>query len=310
MYASFVIVNYNRKNELLLTIDKTKELIRDSPNTFEIVIVDNGSIDGSAAAVAEKHPDVVLIANKENVGAPAWNFGFEKAQGDYFIILDDDSHIETGLDEALEYMDARPRIGVLALNILTGPYTSKDWRMQEGKNIVGFIGCGAIFKKETYKKIGGYADWIFLYVNEWDLGIRCSNAGYTVQFFKGCTVTHRTSALHRTTKRLDVLVTQHELGIVYKHFPTKRWKYMTRISLYNFKRVFKAFQLIRIWYQVIGISQFLKRRSKLPYTPVSPAVQNLYINSFPATQDHSFEFIFKIFRKKPEVIYNQEFNLD
>lgn len=296
MDASFVIVNYNRKEELFITINKTKELIKNSKYQFEIVIVDNGSTDGSAEAVAASFPDVVLIANKVNVGAPAWNFGFEKAKGNYFIILDDDSHIESGLDEALSYIDANPKIGVLALNILTGPYTSKDWRMQEGKNIIGFIGCGAIFRKETYKKIGGYADWIFLYVNEWDLGIRCTNAGYDVQFFKNCTVTHRTSSLHRTTKRLDVLVTKHELGIIYKYFPQKRWKYMTRISLYNFKRVLKALEFKRIWYQLIGISQFLKMKSKLPYTPVSPNVQNLYINAFPATQDHSFEFIFKKFR--------------
>lgn len=296
MYASFVIVNYNRKDELLITINKTKELIKKSPYQYEIVIVDNGSTDGSAEAIEANFSDVVLIANKVNVGAPAWNLGFAKAKGDYFIILDDDSHIESGLDEALLYIDLNPKIGVLALNILTGPYTSEGWQMEEGKNIIGFIGCGAIFRKEAYLKIGGYAEWIFLYVNEWELGIRCTNAGYSVQFFNNCKVIHRTSYLHRTTKRLDVLVTKHELAIIYKYFPHKRWTYITRTSLYNFKRVVRRFEFKRIWYQMLGIGQFLKMRSKLPYTPVSPGVQNLYINAFPATRDHSFEFIFKKFR--------------
>jgi GT2 family glycosyltransferase len=294
--ASFVIVNYNRKNELLLTIQKTQELIKDYEGVFEIVIVDNGSTDGSAEAVASAFPDVVLIAQKVNTGAPAWNVGFEKAKGDYFIILDDDSHIETGLDKALFYINANSKIGVLALNILTGPYTSEGWKMQEGKNIIGFIGCGAIFRKETYRKIGGYAEWIFLYVNEWDLGIRCANAGYEVQYFKDCKVTHRTSSLHRTTKRLDVLVTKHELGIIYKHFPKQRWKYITRVSINNFKKLMKGLELKRVWYQLLGISQFLKMRSSLSYTPVSIEVQKLYIQSFPTTRDSAFEFILKRFR--------------
>ena len=207
MKASFVLVNYNRKEELLITIAKTKEIIKNSIFNYEIVIVDNASTDSSAQAVKANHPDVVLIENKINTGAPAWNSGFAKAKGDYFIIIDDDSHVVSGLDEALNYMDAKADIGVLALNVTTGPYISKDWGWKNGQDIVGFIGCGAIYRKSVYDKIGGYADWIFLYANEWDLGIRCIDAGYRVEYFAKCKVDHRTSKVHRTTKRLRVLCT-------------------------------------------------------------------------------------------------------
>ena len=297
MFASFVIVNYNRKNELLITITKTKELIKNYKGEYEIVIVDNGSTDGSAEAVEANFPDVVLIANKVNTGAPAWNFGFEKAQGDYFIIIDDDSHIESGLEEALQYMEARPNIGVLALNVLTGPYTSEGWKMEENKNIVGFIGCGAILRKETYKKIGGYADWIFLYVNEWELGLRCINAGYEVQYFADCKVIHRTSSLHRTTKRFEMLVAKHQLAIIYKYFPRERWKYINRVVLNNLKGVMKGFEFKRAWYILLGVREFLKMRSSLPYTPVSMSAQKLYAKAFPQARDSAFEFILKYIRK-------------
>ena len=70
MRASFVIVNYNRKTELLLTISKTKALIQNSPE-FELVIVDNASTDGSAEAVKAQYPDVVLLENPVNTGSPA-----------------------------------------------------------------------------------------------------------------------------------------------------------------------------------------------------------------------------------------------
>lgn len=292
MKASFVIVNYNRREELMITIAKTKDLIKDYNESYEIVIVDNGSTDGSAGAVRTNHSDVVLIANKLNTGAPAWNYGFEAAKGDYFIIIDDDSHIESGLEDALYYMDAHAKIGVLALNVLTGPYTSQSWNMEEGKNIIGFIGCGAILRRETYKKIGGYADWIFLYVNEWDLGLRCTNAGYTVQFYENCQVIHRTSSLNRTTKRLKVFVTKHELGIIYKHFPKQRWKYISRVTL-NRLKVIKGLDFKGAWWTILGVVEFLKMKPSLKHTPVSEEAQRLYVTTFPETRESPFAFFKK-----------------
>jgi GT2 family glycosyltransferase len=278
------------------------ELIKNYTGQYEIVIVDNGSTDKSAEAVEANFPDVVLIANKVNMGAPAWNLGFEKARGDYFIIIDDDSHIESGLEEALQYMDERPNIGVLALNVLTGPYTSEGWKMEENKNIVGFIGCGAILRKKTYEKIGGYADWIFLYVNEWELGLRCINAGYEVQFFERCKVIHRTSNLHRTTKRFETLVSKHQLAIIYKYFPKERWKYINRVILNNLKGVLKELQFKRAWYILLGARDFLKMRSNLPHTPVSTSAQKLYIKAFPQARDSPFEVILKKFRRSSSAI--------
>ncbi len=298
MNASFVIVNYNRREELLLTISKTKTLIENHQVNYEIVIVDNGSTDGSAEAVAESFPEVVLIAKKQNIGAPAWNEGFARATGDYFIILDDDSHIESGLEEALHYIDAQPQIGVLALNILTGPYTSKGWQMKEGKNIIGFIGCGAIFRKSTYEKLGGYADWIFLYGNEWELGIRCMRGGYTVQYFENCKVVHRISNLHRSSKRFETLVVKHELGTIYKYFAENRWKYIVRFTINALKTVIKKGQLNRVAYILTGANNFLKLRSSLEYTPVTTEAQKLIIKAFPNIKKSPLNPILKWFEKK------------
>jgi GT2 family glycosyltransferase len=293
MNASFVIVNYNRKEEVLITIGKTKELIKDYRGNYEIVIVDNGSTDGSAAAVSAAFPDVVLITKKVNIGAPAWNEGFTTAKGDYLIILDDDSHIETGLEEALYYMDQRPKIGVLALNILTGPYTSKNWEMREGENIIGFIGCGAILRKETFQKIGGYAEWIFLYGNEWEYGMRCLKYGYEVRFFENCKVIHRTSPLHRTSKRFDVLVTKHELGVIYKYFYKRKWLYIFRCLANVIKGALRNGQFKKAMYTLSGLSEFMKLRTQLKRTPVTLEDQQLYIKAFPPLRIPVFNFITK-----------------
>ena len=297
MKASFVLVNYNRREELLLTIEKTKYLIENSIWDYEIVIVDNASSDGSAAAVKANHPDVVLIENKVNTGAPAWNLGFAKAQGEYFIIIDDDSHVVSGLDDAINHLDKKPDIGILALNVTTGPYTSEGWRWKDGQDIVGFIGCGAIFRKSVYDKIGGYADWIFLYANEWDLGIRTIDAGYRVEYFAKCKVDHRTSAVHRSTKRLRVLCTKHELGIIYKHFPKSRWKYLIRVLINNLK-TFKKGELKETWYNIIGFYEFFKMRKNLTYTPISLKSQKIFINHFIGTR-FVIAFFYR-FRKKKD----------
>ena len=282
MRASFVIVNYNRKDEILLTISKTKELIKDDASNYEIVVVDNASTDGSAAEIKQKFPEVVLIENPVNTGAPAWNLGFEKATGKYFIILDDDSHIESGLNDALAYLDEHKEVGVLALNISGGAYQTKHWTDLEEK--VGFIGCGAIIKKELYDAIGGYADWIFLYSNEWDFGIRAIEAGYKIVYFEHCRVTHRASVINRTSKRLIVYTVRNEMGIVYKHFSkATRDAYVRKVFFNNLKGIKKyGFESIN-WYWT-ALTEFNKIKNTLKHTPVKAEVEQLYKEKFWSTK--------------------------
>lgn len=288
MRASFVIVNFNRKEELVKTISKTQELINGNAD-YEILVVDNASNDESVETVKADFPDVKLIIKTENIGAPAWNEGFAEAKGEYLIIIDDDSHVESGLDDALNYLDKNPGVGVLALNVTSGPYTSQDWGWKDEQNIVGFIGCGAILRRKTYEKIGGYADWIFLYVNEWELGLRAVEAGYTVRFFEKCKVTHRASKVHRSSKRLRVFVTRNEMAIVYKYFNQHRWKYLFRIALNSMKGI-RQLQLKETWYNLIGIKEFFKMRSSIKHTPVSLQSQQLFLDNFWSTKS-AFAFI-------------------
>lgn len=292
MRASFVIVNYNRKDELLTTIQKTQDLIKHKPSEYEIVIVDNASHDGSATAVKENYPDVVLIENKVNTGAPAWNLGFEKAQGDFFIILDDDSHMEAGLEESIDFMYNNQEVGILALNITGGSYETSEW--DDMAETIGFIGCGAIFRKELYKKIGGYADWMFLYANEWELGLRCINAGYKIVYFKNSSVVHRTSKMHRTNKRLRQFTTKNEMGIIYKHFAKSKWKYIIRVWVNNMK-IIKTEGFMAAYYSFLGGLKFFSFRKDLKLTPVSPSAQNYFATYFWGTQP-VFKFITKKFK--------------
>lgn len=279
MRASFVIVNYNRKDDLLMSLEKTKELIKSIAGAYEIIVVDNASNDGSAAAIREKFPDVAVIENPVNTGAPAWNLGFAAAKGNYFIIIDDDSHIEYGLDEAVDYMDKNPNVGVLALNITNGPYQTKDWGWKGNQELLGFFGCGAILRRETYKKVGGYADWIFLYVNEFEYGLRCIDKGYKIRYFENSSVNHRASAINRSNKRLRIQAAKNEMGIVYKHFTGNKFKYLFRMWANNMKIV-KYGKFKQAYYDTLGVLEFLKIRKSLEPTPVSKEAQEYFVKEY------------------------------
>jgi GT2 family glycosyltransferase len=277
MKASFVIVNYNRKDELLRTLAATKQLI-DSRDDYEIIVIDNASSDGSATAIRQQHPDVVLVENATNTGAPAWNLGFKIARGQYFIILDDDSQVDSGLDNALNYLDRHPDVGVLALNIVGGAFQTGHW--QHLKDYAGFIGCGAIIRKKLYQRIGGYADWIFLYTNEYEYGIRCMEAGYRIVYFADCHVSHRTSAINRTSKRLVTYSVRNEMAIVYKYFNKKqRWVFLTRVYLNNLRCIYEHGLISIPWYYT-ALVEFFRLKKQLPHTPVKNEVQQFYSRDF------------------------------
>jgi len=281
MKASFIIVNYNRKDEVLLTISKTK-LLTDCDEKFEIIVVDNASTDGSSAAIKTNYPEISLIENKTNIGVPAWNEGFKQARGEYLIVLDDDSNIESGLVEALTYLDLHPDVGVMALNIKGGAFETNLWK--DKKQYAGFIGCGAILRKELYDKIGGYASWIFLYTNEYEYGIRCLNAGYKIVYFKDCHVLHRTSSINRTSKRLVTYSVRNEMAIVYKYFSKKhRTLYLIRVYLNNLRCVF-IYGIRSVPWYFSALKEFLKLKKELKCIPVKPEVEKFYSQDFWSTR--------------------------
>lgn len=273
MKASFVILNYKRKDELLTTISKIKKLIGKS-DEFEIIVVDNNSADGTVATVHERFPDVVLIARDVNNGIAGWNDGFAKAKGKYLIVLDDDSHLETGLNEAINYLDANPQIGILALKITGGVFETTDTtEWIDKKDSGGFIGCGVIIRKEVYEKIGGFAEWLHVYTHEYEYSLRCLDAGFKIVYFDAAHVVHRTSALNRTNKRLRIFSTRNEMAIVYKYFGKSRYTYLFRIWLNNMKLIQRD-GLKTAYYILLAAIEFLKMRKKLTHTPVSQEAQN------------------------------------
>lgn len=276
MKISFVILNYNREKELLITIAKTLELMA-GKRDYEIIVVDNASSDQSVAAVRTTFPQVRLIQRSNNNGIAGWNDGFEAAVGEYLIVLDDDSNIVSGLNEAIEVLDTEPNIGILALNVTGGAFPT-DYLIHMEDNI-DFIGCGAIIRKALFNEIGGFAEWLFIYTHEWEYAIRCLDAGYRIRYFAHCYVDHRTSVINRSSRRLKVFSIRNEMAIVYKFFDKKdRMKYVARVYLNNLKSVYRLGPGALPWYYQ-ALVEFFKLRKELVHTPVRREVQDFYSKS-------------------------------
>ncbi|MCS7097359.1 MAG: hypothetical protein NZ926_02745, partial [Candidatus Methanomethylicia archaeon] len=169
---------------------------------------------------------------EKNIGIAGWNEGFKAGKGDYFLVLDDDSHIETGLIEAINFLENNKNIGILACKIVGGPFTTDHWKDLD--DCIGFIGCGALIRKDVINKIGGFAEEMFLYSHEWEYSIRALDQGFKIVYLSKCVVIHRASKKNRSIKRLRTLTTRNELWIVWRYYTGfKKFLLMFRVLFWN-----------------------------------------------------------------------------
>ena len=121
--GAVVIVNWNTRALLLDVIDSLKKTTH--ATTFEVIVVDNASADGSVEAVTHHHPDVTVVQNPDNYGfARANNIGFDLARGDAYCLVNTDVVALDGVVDTLwHYLCEHPRVGAV------GPRT----RDQDGR---------------------------------------------------------------------------------------------------------------------------------------------------------------------------------
>jgi N-acetylglucosaminyl-diphospho-decaprenol L-rhamnosyltransferase len=116
-----VVVNYNVR-ELLRDCLRSLEA-NEGRDSFEVIVVDNCSSDGSAEMVTAEFPDVRLIVSERNDGfAAANNLGIQAAGNPpYVMLLNPDTVVPSdALSRMLEYMDAHPEVGVLGPKLVLG----------------------------------------------------------------------------------------------------------------------------------------------------------------------------------------------
>jgi len=196
--VSVIVLNYNAGELLLNCIESVK---KSAYKNLEIIVVDNISTDKSQKICKEKHPDIKLIQNDENFGyCEGNNIGIREAKGDYIIILNPDTIVESNwieelisaynkfgeglyqpkhlsLNEKTVYMSAGNM-----LNIFGFGYAREKGNRDENQfnkiEEIGYASGTCLFTSSAVlKKVGLFDPFIFLYHDDLDLGWRASQLG-------------------------------------------------------------------------------------------------------------------------------------
>jgi len=164
--AGVVVITRNRRDRVLTTLDRLTEL----PEHPQIVLVDNGSHDGTARAVARRHPRIRVLRLAGNAGASARNAGVRVLDTELVALNDDDSWWAPGaLARAAGLFARRASLGLLQARILVGPGERLDPVCASmpasplparpglpGPALLGFVACGVVLRRGAFLDAGGF----------------------------------------------------------------------------------------------------------------------------------------------------------
>lgn len=227
---SIVFLNFNKRAETQLTSAQLQELSTDRDD-IEIIAVDNGSADGTAEYL-QSQTDIISILLPDNSGIAGYSAGFNKAQGQYILILDDDSCPLnlSGVDQAIQTLDQRNEIGVIAAHIQTPDGKPQwSWHLPESNTFSRspfFIGCGFIIRRDLFAKIGWYPEDFFLYQNEVDVGFKVRLQGYEIYYDPNCIIVHRGQPSQRPGWRRVFFPTRNTLWLIRSYYPQPQASYL------------------------------------------------------------------------------------
>ncbi len=194
-----------------------QSLERQTWKNFEIVVVDNGSTDGTREMLAARFPAVVQVRFPENRGfAVAVNAGVRAARGRYVALLNNDAEAESGWLEALVgVLEGRPEVGAVASKMVSaarpdvidsaggamGLFAHDIGRgepdappFDRGREILCACGGAAAYRRELFEAVGLFDETFFAWFEDVELGIRAQLAGFRCWFEPTARVRHHAHA--------------------------------------------------------------------------------------------------------------------
>lgn len=221
--VSIVFLNHNRIDETRITVEKLLSLQSELDN-IEIIAVDNGSTDGTSEFLAGLQDRITVIRLEGNSGIDGYNKGFEIAQGEIIIVLDDDSHVEAETVRRVRAVFLKnPDIAIVAFRIVDKEgrrfntwHIPKDDHYQES---FAFVGCGFAIRRDIFREVGFYPPDFFLYHNEIYVSLRVRARGYKIVYDPLCVAFHRTSGQPRDPSRRIYYTLKNSLTLIWMTYP-------------------------------------------------------------------------------------------
>jgi GT2 family glycosyltransferase len=241
MNASVIVLSWNGMAYLADCLDAV--LSQEYPD-FEVIVVDNASIDGSADFVEEQYPGLRLIRNDRNLGfAGGNNVGLQAATGDVLVLLNQDTVVQSGWLEALMEAFSEREVGVAGCKLLypdgqiiqhAGGYfdwpiglayhygcDEEDQGQYDQSRVVEYVTAAAMGIRRTVLEDVGYLDEDFFpgYFEDLDFCRRVQEAGYRVLYLPRATVIHYQSrSFSRTLRGKPYLVFRGRFRFIFKHY--------------------------------------------------------------------------------------------
>jgi N-acetylglucosaminyl-diphospho-decaprenol L-rhamnosyltransferase len=212
--VSISLVNTNSRELLLACLESLRGV------DAEIVVLDNASEDGSAAAVREGFPGVRVIEQRHRAGFGAnHNTVVRATSGRYVYVLNEDTTSDDwSLERMVAHLDANPRVAALGPRLVypDGTAQASAWRFpspavavlglvtlgraairQSGgdsvRDVDWAMGAALLLRREALDEVGLFDESFFIYSEETDLCRRLRRAGWRTQYFPAATVVHHES---------------------------------------------------------------------------------------------------------------------
>jgi N-acetylglucosaminyl-diphospho-decaprenol L-rhamnosyltransferase len=248
-----VVVNYNAGDYLPRCLGSVFASSGDL--SLDVVVVDNGSRDGSAASAIAAHPRARLTENRSNLGfAAAANIGIRATEAPYVLLLNPDAEIVSGtLASLVKVADERPDAGAVGplvrnpdrtiqpsarrvprtfealMHAFLGPvaprnrwtraYTMADWDRTTEREVEWISGSAMLLRRRALHEVGVFDDGYFMYVEDVDLCTRLRRSGWTVLFSPELEVIHEMGVSARGQSR--PMAREHSRSI-YRYFSKHR----------------------------------------------------------------------------------------
>ncbi|PRY47903.1 GT2 family glycosyltransferase [Geodermatophilus tzadiensis] len=209
--VAVVVITHQRREEVLLALSRLVAL----PERPHVVAVDNGSTDGTAAAVRERFPEVELVASPENLGAVGRNVGVARVSTPYVAFCDDDTWWDPGsLRHAADVLDAHPRLAVVTARIVVEPGSREDPIVPElrdspvrgaswlpGPALGSFLAGASVLRREAFTEVGGFSERLWLGGEEELMAGDLAAAGWELCYLPSLTVHHQASRVRDSHRR-------------------------------------------------------------------------------------------------------------
>jgi len=240
--VSVIIVNWNGRELLADCLDTLRTQTR---RADEIIVVDNGSQDGSPAMIRARYPDVTLVGLGDNKGfSIANNIGIQRARGDYIALLNNDLVLETTwMERMTSALDADASLGSCACKMLSyyhhdtvdaagmvvltngvganrGMFEKDSDSYAHRARVFGPCAGAAMYRAAMLRDIGDFDEDLFIYYEDVDLAFRAQLAGYDCLYLPDAIAYHHHAASNRSSGTRDYFLARNSRLVIAKDMPT------------------------------------------------------------------------------------------